>query len=315
MPPCISTKGGVTLLYLSHYLTCLNSGSPQLPDDFADAYIKEFGIPPPPDVITYCRRELYHAVIQLILEGKFAEAYKNGILIKFPDGITRRVFPRFYCYSADYPEKFVSVPQIQTATHILKSRVLIANIKNLGQCPCPRCTTKLAEVQDLGKAVDTQRRADTRAPTRKMFQMVGKARKAIFKGYKVSGSRVERLIGGGSRAPNVVRTGTPFPYSNANHGPKNAFMNCIPNLNIYPLLTVDLLHEVELGVWKSLFTHIIRILSVHSPGAVNELDRRYVLALSPPHSANEHTCMALDSASLHHLERTQSVGFQTMHLK
>jgi len=58
-------------------------------------------------------------------------------------------------------------------------------------------------------------------------------------------------------------------------------MNCIPNLNIYPLLTVDLLHEVELGVWKSLFTHIIRILSIHSPEAINELDQRCLLASGP----------------------------------
>jgi len=77
----------------------------QLPDNFADAYMDEFGIPPPPDVFTHCHRELCHAVIELILKGQFAEAYEHGILITFPDGITRRVFPRFYCYSADYPEK------------------------------------------------------------------------------------------------------------------------------------------------------------------------------------------------------------------
>jgi hypothetical protein len=52
-------------------------------------------------------------------------------------------------------------------------------------------------------------------------------------------------------------------------------MNCIPSLNVHALLTVDLLHEVELGVWKALFIHIIRILSTHSPKSVNELDRRY----------------------------------------
>jgi hypothetical protein len=55
-------------------------------------------------------------------------------------------------------------------------------------------------------------------------------------------------------------------------------MKCIPGLNVYVLLTVDLLHEVELGVWKALFTHIIRILSVYCPECVNELDRRYLFA-------------------------------------
>ena len=54
-------------------------------------------------------------------------------------------------------------------------------------------------------------------------------------------------------------------------------MNCLPGLNVYALLTVDLLHEFELGVWKAVFAHIIRILSAHNLGAVHELDRRYVL--------------------------------------
>ena len=34
--------------------------------------------------------------------------------------------------------------------------------------------------------------------------MVRKARKAIFKGFKVSGTRIERLIGGWSRVPTMV---------------------------------------------------------------------------------------------------------------
>jgi hypothetical protein len=48
-------------------------------------------------------------------------------------------------------------------------------------------------------------------------------------------------------------------------------MKWIPGLNVCALLTVDLLHKVELGVWKALFTHIIHILSVYCPEPVNEL--------------------------------------------
>lgn len=51
-------------------------------------------------------------------------------------------------------------------------------------------------------------------------------------------------------------------------------MTCLPGLNVYALLTVDLLHEVELGVWKALFAHIVRILSAHSSDSVNALDER-----------------------------------------
>jgi hypothetical protein len=42
------------------------------------------------------------------------------------------------------------------------------------------------------------------------------------------------------------------------------------------MLVVDLMHEFELGVWKSLFTHLIRILYAAAPNGsqVAELDER-----------------------------------------
>jgi len=80
------------------------------------------------------------------------------------------------------------------------TRVLIANIKNMGQCPCPRCCIHLKEVNDLGKASDSQRRADTRR-RHGLFRVIKKARKAAFNGFKVSGSRIEVLMQGLSRIP------------------------------------------------------------------------------------------------------------------
>lgn len=46
-----------------------------------------------------------HSVWRLLLDNEFMDAYENGIVIMFPDGIERQVFPRFFTYSADYPEK------------------------------------------------------------------------------------------------------------------------------------------------------------------------------------------------------------------
>jgi hypothetical protein len=86
----------------------------------------------------------------------------------------------------------------------LSHRILIATIKNMGQCPCPRCFTGLMDIQHLGRAGDTERRAETRKPTKALFVAIRKARKSVFKGYKVSGSRVEWLLGGGSRVPTNV---------------------------------------------------------------------------------------------------------------
>jgi hypothetical protein len=41
------------------------------------------------------------------------------------------------------------------------------------------------------------------------------------------------------------------------------------------MLVVDLMHEFELGVWKALFIHLLRILSSVNPTLLHELDHRY----------------------------------------
>lgn len=45
---------------------------------------------------------------------------------------------------------------------------------------------------------------------------------------------------------------------------------------MFDMFVVDFLHEVELGVWKSLFIHLMRILQEVNPTLIHELDRRYV---------------------------------------
>ncbi|KAJ2914039.1 hypothetical protein MD484_g6383, partial [Candolleomyces efflorescens] len=57
------------------------------------------------DIMTHCRRELMHAVWRMLLDDEFMHAYQYGIVIKCLDGVERRVFPRFFTYAADYPEK------------------------------------------------------------------------------------------------------------------------------------------------------------------------------------------------------------------
>ena len=45
-------------------------------------------------------------------------------------------------------------------------------------------------------------------------------------------------------------------------------------LNKYDMFVVDLMHEVELGVWKAIFTHLIRLLEHHGKGGVQALNKR-----------------------------------------
>lgn len=42
------------------------------------------------------------------------------------------------------------------------------------------------------------------------------------------------------------------------------------------MLVVDLMHEFELGVWKSTFIHILRVLNASAPGGkfLGELNLR-----------------------------------------
>lgn len=57
------------------------------------------------DILTHCRRELMHAVWNFLLDDNFVHAYKYGIVLCCHDGIERRIYPRIFTYSADYPEK------------------------------------------------------------------------------------------------------------------------------------------------------------------------------------------------------------------
>ena len=84
---------------------------PSLPDSFQDILgsIHARWNTQKKSILTHCRRELMHAVWRILLDDDFLHAYKYGIVIKCCDGIERRVYPRIFTYSADYPEKQVDM--------------------------------------------------------------------------------------------------------------------------------------------------------------------------------------------------------------
>jgi hypothetical protein len=59
------------------------------------------------DILAHCRRGLMHGVWNLLLDDEFLHAYQYGMVVHCHDGIKRRVYPRIFTYSADYPEKWV----------------------------------------------------------------------------------------------------------------------------------------------------------------------------------------------------------------
>jgi hypothetical protein len=59
---------------------------------------------------------------------------------------------------------------------------------------------------------------------------------------------------------------------------QNAFSERLSHfgLDIFRLYLPDLLHEYELGVWKAVFTHLLRILYAYGGNAIQTLNERYI---------------------------------------
>ncbi|KAH7919882.1 hypothetical protein BV22DRAFT_1022211, partial [Leucogyrophana mollusca] len=217
-----------------------------LPDAFKDFAVEHTGgRGPSSEFMTHCNREFFHAQWNLLLDAEFLEAYQHGIIVTCFDGVERRCYPRFFTYSADYPEK-----------------ILLACIRNRGGCPCPRCLIPLCRIQNLGMTRDmSQRKTLARLDDGHRQAAISNARKLIYEqGYAVDSAAVDRLLKPHSLVPTC-----------------NAFSEKLTPLGIciFSMFTVDLLHEVELGVWRALFIHLLRMLEACKAGHLHELDKRY----------------------------------------
>ncbi|THU89276.1 hypothetical protein K435DRAFT_865459 [Dendrothele bispora CBS 962.96] len=92
--------------YAAHHLAYI----PSLPDLIKDKYFEIYGEKPSDAVMRFLKREVIQAIYLLLLDPEFCDAYLNGLPVACADGILRCLFPRFFSYSADYPEKFRWVP-------------------------------------------------------------------------------------------------------------------------------------------------------------------------------------------------------------
>jgi hypothetical protein len=134
-------------------------------------------------------------------------AYEHGVVVECADLILRRLYPRLFTYSADYPEKYVlSGSVLNSEDDIYIFRILLASIKNLGRCPCPRCLTEKIQVPGIGTIPDSQRRERlARVDDIHHQEDVDLARKFIFdNGAPVTGAHVEAVLNAESRVPTRV---------------------------------------------------------------------------------------------------------------
>ncbi|KZV99192.1 hypothetical protein EXIGLDRAFT_712500 [Exidia glandulosa HHB12029] len=219
---------------------------PQSIMEFLEEHHKGRGKKKNDALLAHLRRELTHESLKLLFEDPdFKDAYAHGRVIVGADGVARRHFPRIFTYSADYPEK-----------------VMLATIRDMGGCPCPRCLVKKADLDLLGTAADMKTRTENKrcdGPERQRW--VGAARTLLYKvGLALGNDKIEALLKPHSWVPT-----------------QNAFswLTSLNDPDICQLLVVDIMHEYELGVWKALFAHLIRILHTQGQDTVNELNRRY----------------------------------------
>ena len=160
-------------------------------------------------------------------------------------------------------------------------RALIATIRNLGGCPCPRCLIPKVKLQGVATEDDIQQRTDlARRDTIERRDKVASARRLIYEEqYVVDTPQVEALLKPESLVPTVVcilSREMDFELSYYYYYFQNAFSERLSHtgFDFFLMLVVDLLHEFELGVWKAILIHLLRIVSTLKGSMLAELDRR-----------------------------------------
>ena len=138
----------------------------------------------------------------------------------------------------------------------------------------------MTHVPEMGTPNDMKRRQLlVRTDDDSRRNKVLRARELIYeRNYAVNTPQVEKLLRDQSLVPTTVsedslNSGLIWCTNTVS---KNAFSDNLSALgfNLFLMLVVDLLHEFELGVWKAIFTHLLRILDNLKDGKLHELDRR-----------------------------------------
>ncbi|KAI0690296.1 hypothetical protein C8T65DRAFT_745889 [Cerioporus squamosus] len=137
---------------------------------------------------------------------------------------------------------------------------LLAAMRHLAECPCPCCLIKLKQVAVAGTKIDYQRRAHKRKDDRPLQLTIQRVRQWIFQGKNMGSKAVLKPL----------KDHSLFPVQSA----FSKFLSEVsPGKNFYTLFTPDIMHEFELGMWKGVFNHLLRLLVTQGNGAVQEFNK------------------------------------------
>ncbi|TFK78510.1 hypothetical protein K466DRAFT_507204, partial [Polyporus arcularius HHB13444] len=116
-------------------------------------------------------------------------------------------------------------------------RIIIATLKPLAKCLCPQCLTEKAEVSKAGTAADDEWETSNK---------IWHARELIFRGYSLESKHIKKLL----VFQSLNQICSAFSTLLSDQGP-----------NVEKLLTPDLMHEFELGVYNNIFAHMSSCIS------------------------------------------------------
>ncbi|KAF7323811.1 hypothetical protein MKEN_00602400 [Mycena kentingensis (nom. inval.)] len=222
-----------------------------LPDNLEELYVQHYEERMPDHLLAFLKRELFHLVWELMLDDDFVEAWDHGMRVdECWDHLRRCLFLRFPTYGADYMDKILAI-----------------TMKFLAKRPCPRCRILKIDIPNTGKDHDLTKRKDLRKNTVAWRGNVETARRKIFeRGAAVNGDQVNDILAGDSYVPNTVNV---YVYLSDPESDSET------NFNLFEMFVPDLLHEVELGVFKSVLIHLIRVLYALDKTKVVQFDARF----------------------------------------
>ncbi|EIW62284.1 uncharacterized protein TRAVEDRAFT_115985 [Trametes versicolor FP-101664 SS1] len=218
---------------------------PSLPDLINQEYKNKYGFLLTAAVLLFCKKELTQQIWMLLLDNDFLHAYVHGFVVQCGDGIMRCLFLCILTYSVDYPEK-----------------CLIACIKFLGRCPCPDCLVTKDWIHLMGTKRDmATREKKPREDSSWLRNKLEQVRGWIFKrGLPTEGRAVKAVLGSTSTLLN-----------------QSAFSRRLGQFgfDIYRALVLDVMHKINLGVWKATMMHLVCIVTTIGQSQINNLNSRY----------------------------------------
>ena len=155
---------------------------------------------------------------------------------------------------------------------------MIASIQNLGLCPCPQCLIPMACVPNMRMSRDLAQHVSlTCVNNVDWCACVQAVWTAVYENnHLVNGAAIKILLDQDSLVPSMVSVFFWNVTAIVIWLFQNAFSDKLSmfGFNMFDMLVVDLLHEVELGVWKAVFIHLLRLLDCVDGKLKHELDHR-----------------------------------------